>query len=691
MPVATTQAQVEELIKTARDAASMQRAWLATKVGTHELMYLGFQYVTAGEVSAFRNTTLGRVWNRTNPDMGQLRVTSNHITEKVQVAAAATYPTALNPTVQPPRRDLGPAAAATSQTMEDLLTSGLKAAGLPAAGQNANINRWISDTYGIILGLKKGERTVNINGQDVPVKTRDLVAKSAHPARFILDPAMDDRDLRMHDLVGHSDVWTGTALRRQFPRAMKGITDDQLKKIGDLTAYEQNMNLLSEGALYGVYRQYSKTPGARIYQFHQKDSSGRFTEMYVGIEIPGGKNEILWANQDDPTSPFGGDGLPMMLLHGHRRPAGVFGIGAVAMMADSQRIVNLTMTMVMRHLQQFVSPKLVVDQRFFGTNATAEQIRSEWTNAVGGLIIGKPMSQDKSIRPPELMPAPAYSNQITEIAREQVNKMRQDSGRSEQAAGGGVKSHVADSTYERSLQEGDRVMGIIRTEDCRAYEKLLEVVLGTEVKHVQEQSASTLARLDRDGFDVQDITTILNTDAAYPTCGITLAEGDLVFVSDAEKRAKLDAAITAQAITAEYYQRAMAELDQALSPEDKFNLQEINKAVATFVTSGQPWTPMPMGPYGQWVLSALRRARFDKRVKFQPQFVAMVDQAIAMQTQFNVQEQIQSNPELVMQREQMQMDAQMQAAKEQEAAAAAESEEQAQQPQTLADLLATAA
>lgn len=687
--------QLSEFIKTARESASQSRTWLSASTGASELFYQGLQYAQVATDLQFRNTTMGRVFNRWNPDMGSLRVTSNHVTEKTLVAAAATYPVALNPTVEPPRRDMGPTASMVSQTLEDLLAGGVDAAGLVAAAQTANLRRSICGSYGIGLTIRNGFRNVRVNGVDVQIPTRDIVASPIHPTRFILDDAIEERDLRKHEYVVLSDVWTVGALRASYPAAMKGVDEQNLKTVGDLSPYEQGMNAASEGTLFTRWKQYSKTKGARIYQVHCKDETGRFGEMYVGIEIDQKATDggMIWANQDDFSSPFGGDGLPLILLHGHRRASGPWGIGEVAMMRDSQQIVNLTWTMIFRHLQQFVSPRMVGEKRWFGTLATDEEIYDKINNKPGSFILGKP--SDKAASPPQLLPAPPFNGELMTLATSAEQKMRRDSMRSEQNAGGGTKSHVAFATTQALLAEGDRVMGIRRTEDCRTYEQILGVLLGTEVKHVQEQSASTLARLDKDGFDQQDITTILRTDAQYPTCGIALSESDLEYRSDQEKRETLATSLQNQAINPEQFARGMAELDQAISPDDKAMRTQIQKAVSMFLVTGQPWAPMPMGQYNSWVLMELRKARFDRRVKFDPMQVQRVDQAIILQNQMAVQEAIQSNPELVMQQQlaqQQQAHEAQQAQMEAEQAKAEEaSEEQEDQPQTLADLLSRAA
>lgn len=671
----TTEQELRDFIIEARDSATGYRGKLAAQVGTFQCYYEGLQYINEVGLDRFVNTSLGRMWTRLNPDLPSLRVTSNHVTEKVITASAATYPSAFAPTIKPSVRDFGPSASAKAQTLEDLVSLAVKGCNVLNVARDVNLRRSVCGSYAFGLGIKAGVRPVTINGQTQVLPTKDVFAYEIHPTKLILDPAIDNRDLRQHDYVIHCDVWTINKIRSVFPQLQ--IKDEDLQTVGQLTPYEQGLYDLSAGRLWGRYKQYSGTKGARVYQVHRKDATGRFGEYYVAIELSQSRlnQQVVWANKDNPTTPFGGDGLPIFMIHGHRRTSGMFGIGEVGMAKDSQDIINLMMTMVLRHTQQFTSPRFIIDKRFFGTMAQDEDIRGKISNGVGMPIIGSPTSADRNIQPPHLLQSPPFQPGLVDLATMASQKMRADTFRTDANTGLGAKSHVPNQVVQTLLQEGDRVMGIRREEDCDEYERMLTVLLGTTIKHVQERSASTLAKLEEEGFDVQDISTILETDANYPTCDLNIDEADLTFVSDSERRQTLALSLQTNAITPLQYQMGMAELDQPLTDADRYMRVEIEKMVARLLM-GEQWQPKPLGAYNEWVLASLRKALFDKRVKFNPQLTGLVEQAIMAQIQMNVQEQLAASPEYQMQ----------QAAR----TSAPPQEEPDQSPQTLADLVGAA-
>ncbi len=675
MPPIQSEEELNQFINTAKSAASDQRTRLGTSMGAYACYYEGLQYLARqnGAIN-YQNTTVGRLFTQLNPDRQALRVISNQITQKTIVAAAATYPTAFSPTVEPPIRDSGPQAASVAQTLEDLTVATIHQCGLLGVAQDVNLWRCINGSYGIGLSVRSQQTTVMVEGQPTPMLNKTIKAIPVHPIKFILDPGIEDRDLTKHDYVIYEDVWTIDALRAAYPQVQFDPND--MQTMGQLCPVETQMNNLSDGRLYSRYRQFSQTKAARIYQVHRKDATGRFSEYYVGIEYNTKvkDNTISWVNQDDPRSPFGGNGLPFALIHGHRRSSGVWGIGEVGMSMDSQDIINLMMTMILRHVRMFTSASYVVDRRWFGTTANDNDIHNQISNAVGGAIIGRPPSMDKSVMPPQLTMAPSYQPGLLEMLDRSSDKMRDDTFRAEVTTGSGMKSHVSSSVVNTMITQSDRVLGIRRTEDCQVYQELLQVLLGTQIKHIQEQTADSMAMLDREGFDQQDVMAILETDPYYPTCGMKLSEADLIYRSSEEKRSVLADALARNAITADQYQRGMAEMDYALSGQDRYMKTEIDKKVARLLL-GEPWTALPLGGYGSWALQALRQALFDGRVKANPEMQQMVIEAINMQTQANVQEQLASDPNVAM--------AQMQA--QQQAQAQAPVEEP--QPTTLAELI----
>jgi hypothetical protein len=672
MPAFATKQELDAFITEAMHAAYGYRTQLAQIVGKCECYFEGIQYIQAIGFDRFVNTTTGRLLARWNPDLPSLRVTHNHVTEKVTVASAATYPTAFDAQIEPPIRDHGVGAAVVAQTLEDTLSATVKHSNLLEVAQDANLRRCIAGTYGIGLGIRQYSRPVNMGGQTVQVPSKEIFAFDIHPTRFILDPYLTSRDLRQHNYVIYYDVWTIDKLRAMYPDVQ--WDPDSMSTVGQLTPYEQSISTLSNARLFEKYRTFSTTKGAIVYQIHRKDETGRFGEYYIVVKTR--DKDINWINEGDTSTPFGGDGLPFVLLHGNRRANSMWSIGDVSMIMDSQDMLNLTYTMIFRHLQKYVSPQYIVDRRWFGINGSKEDFRNQFTNQVGGLIVGSPSSMDKSIMPPQLMSGTPPQPALFELIDRSSMKMRNDTFRTEMNVGGGAKSHVPFQTTNLLLNEGDRVLGIRTTEDIKAYEQLLGVALGTQIKHVQEQSAGTLAMLSSEGFDEQDITILLQTDVYEPTAKLQLDEASVRYTSSTERRQTLTAALSAQAISPAAYVRGMAELDQALTEEDRYMRQEIEKAVNRCVM-GEPWQPMPLGQYNDWCLSVLTRAQFDRRIVFDPESKMRIAQAIQAQQQMQVQEKLAADPAFQVQQMQQQQQAEMQ------------QQQQQQQPQvTLADILA---
>ena len=670
MPPFRTKQELQGFVDQVSSAAYGYRTQLAQIVGKCECYFEGIQYIQSIGFDRFVNTTTGRLLARWNPDLPSLRVTHNHVTEKITVASAATYPTALDAQVEPPVRDHGVGAAVVAQTLEDTISATVKHSNLLEVAQDANLRRCIAGTYGIGLGIRQVMRPVNIGGQTVPMPSKEIFAYDVHPVRFILDPYITSRDLRQHQYVIYYDVWTIDKLRAMYPQVQWDPED--MSTVGQLTPYEQSISTLSNARLFEKYRTYSTTKGAIVYQIHRKDETGRFGEYYIAVKTK--DKELNWINEGDIESPFGGDGLPFVLLHGNRRANSMWSIGDVSMIMDSQDMLNLTYTMIFRHLQKYVSPQFVVDQRWFGIKGSKEDWRTQFTNQVGGLIVGAPSSMDKSIMPPQLLQGSPPQPALFELANMSIGKMRNDTFRTEMNIGSGAKSHVPFQTTSLLLNEGDRVLGIRTTEDIKAYEQILAVALGTQIKHVREQSVGTLAMLSAEGFDEQDIAILLNADPNEPAAHINLDEASVRYTSSNERRATLTAALTANAITPATYARGMAELDQALTIEDRYMRQEIEKAVNRCIM-GEPWQPMPLGQYNQWCMSVLMRAQFDRRIAFDPEAKMRLAQAIQAQQQMEVQEKLAADPAFQVQ----QMQAQQQA------------QQQEQPSLTLADILAGAA
>ncbi|MCF1193524.1 hypothetical protein LRR18_18200, partial [Mangrovimonas sp. AS39] len=74
------------------------------------------------------------------------------------------------------------------------------------------------------------------------------------------------------------------------------------------------------------------------------------------------KGEFKTQNFDNPMSPFGGNGLPLGLLHGHRRPGSPWSIGEAGMLKQDQDRLNLLITLYHRILRKYSWQRVVVDR-----------------------------------------------------------------------------------------------------------------------------------------------------------------------------------------------------------------------------------------------------------------------------------------------------------------------------------------
>lgn len=664
---------VRALITERVNAAATQRMELAASTGTWECYYEGDQYVRTG-VTHFGHPGTGRsLRTNTDPDTKKLRVTWNEITRRVRKTAAATWVDRLDFTIDPPAADCGIEASVYANTHENLVAAWCKRSRFVQMARYANDRRCVSGVYGLMLTLRSQFRPVGLDGQTVAMPDMDLGVMPFHPLRLILDPGCQYQDLNLHETVIYQDVWTSTAIRRAFPKLR--FHDEDLRTVGQLSPYEQEVARLTSGRVFGRFRDYSTTKGARVYQLYQKDGAGLWSTMYACVEL--GPDNWQVPNMDAPVSPFGCQRvLPMALLHGHPRSDSWCSISDVGMAKDAQDVLNLTMTQWMRVFQKHSGWNWVVDKRWLGRKVEDGDARDKFHNAAGGIILGEG-SSDKTVGMPQLVQSPAPSREMLEMAGITGDRLRDNMFRTEHDSGHGIRSHVPDAAYQRAIQNSGQVLGIRVSEDRDAYANLLMVAHGTLIKAVQAQAPTVLSMLTEHGFDEDDMAVVLQSDPEYPSCGLTISESSIKYRSTDERRAQIMelANSTNPAIMGMELRKALADLDQDATDDDRHIRQALQKDIARFLnTPGQQWEPMPLGVYNDWCLMYLRRALFDRAAKRNPETRQRVAAAIQLQEQAALQEALATDPKLALQQQQMAMDQQaaaMQAQAQTEAAPAA--------------------
>lgn len=619
----------------------------------------------------------------------ELRVNDNVFTRNVTLSAAATYPDSIRIVGSPQDRDTGTLGVVNAQLYEDLGNVALDASSYLNAARDCNFARGLTGTWGI--GLRIESATVSIphpmgeelTGPDGVEPTMDaptsrLVAFTFDPARLMLDPCCGERDLRKHEVVIYHDVLT-----RQGIKDCLGldIPENQLRYLGQLTPTTNGVSVGSNMRMFNKYRNLSRTKGAIFYQIHVRDSTGRFSKCYYVLELGSAQRRVL--NFKNAETPFGGDGLPLQLFYGHRRLDSLYGIGDGSMLKEGQDKRNLLLTGMFRVIQKHSGYQWKVDRRWMSQagKTTDDDIRNQFTNQVGGVIIGGG-SMDRNVAAPELVQTPTPQPFFLDMLRENDVGMRNGVFRSELNMGS-TKSHVPDKTVQRALEESDRVHQIRMSEDIAAHEQLLPVIVGTAVKFAREGSMATLALLTRAGLDDEDFGLIMEADPTALPVTLSVNRSLVRLESSESKQQRIIelSQLPNSPLTGDDVRRQLADLDMPAMEEDRCVRDNVAKAVLE-VERGAEWQVLPLGKYSDWAVAALRRSMLTARkrstAKRDPGMFDRLTRAIVAQTQAGIAEQLAADPQVAMAREQA-------AAQQQQQAQQQEHDAQMQASQQAAD------
>lgn len=622
------ESELAEFKKDADQAAIQTRIQNARVISQSQSYYQGAQWWQNNIVSGQnRNPTgTGRLWTDMNPDSSRFRATVNRMTKHIIKAAAATFPEQLYVDITQSDSDPGIDGGYRAQVIEQAANAAIDYTDLLEKCRDANFNRAVAGTWGLGWYIADGFR--ELDGEQIPDKC--LKAFSFDTTRLILDPANANRDLHQHEYVIYEDAWTIDKIR-----GVLGIELDPNKcaTIGRLMSNELMMNTISQNQLYAQYKLHSQTKGAMVSQVHLRDITGRYSRMYIMVQMEGDYKVV---NFDNPETPFGGDGLPLFLLHGHRRPGSPWSIGEGQMTKDDQDRINVLMTFYFRWLQSSAGYHRLVDRRNFPKAVTDEDIRRQMSNRVGGVTIYEARN-DKGIPEPKLEQFPPPPQHLMADAAQFESDMGQQASRSPMNFGVGFKSHVPDSSNQRALEEIDQVLGIRVKEDAAVYSQVVECLVGTTIKLVKEQSPGTIVFLRSQGFGEDEFKVLLASDEYEPSCNIRVRESSIRFRSIQSRQQALDQAAQLQFVSAMDYRMEQASWDVPLTSADNQMFQSLRLAVHQLL-GGQPWRPLPLGEYGEVCMNLLRRALWDKRAKENPQVQQAVMQAIVLQMQAKAME-----------------------------------------------------
>jgi hypothetical protein len=607
---------------------------LARRGGIDMCYAEGYQWLQAG--SGQQKGSWEVRFPNWNPDTNQLRAVQNITTQNLQKAEAATWPDKMECEAFGPPGG-GTVAARTAQVAENAVNALIPHMNYVAKRRDVNFRRCIWGSYGIGLSLTAFER--NVKTGDFEHRGYDCVLKAFEfePTQLVLDPGNQNRDLREHDFVVYRAVWSAAKIRRVLGLQ---LDENKLKTIGQLTPMQQAVAKLSHGRLYRAFMEHSETKGAVVIQAHIKGDDGRFGEMIVAVREGGDDDELRIVNEQNRESPFGGSGLPLALLHAHRRPDALWGISDVSMLRDTQDRTNLASTMLLRMMQKNAAYQWLVPMGCQPRDMSEEEFGHRFHNYVGGIIMyDDKRAMMKPGQTPQLVQYPQPQGFYQDAIQQYKMDARESVHRSDLHYGQ-VKTHVPDASNRMALEQGDQVLGIRVREDMDTDAHLLTVALGTLVRHAREGSPNLLSILQTDaGFGPEDFGVLSEIDPVRPGVTLALRESSLRHRSHNARRQDLMDMLTVQGIPPQDVRMALArDLDRPLTELDHTIAQDAERA-ALAVLHGEEWMPLNMGPYGGAYIDAFRRALTDRHARRDPSALDRLNRAIISQTTTLAQEQ----------------------------------------------------
>ena len=633
-PLNTLEA-VYDFFREAESSCTGVRAEMVRRMMIDQCMYSGIQWMNRYGPQATQHTSANYLnilpvnWN---PDHQTLRVTTNRIAKYIQKCQAATFPDQIEIDITPPARGSGVPGTVAAQVMEAAVNVGVEVSSVHRAWMNANFMRSVTGAWCIGLNIRTTLVTMKLGSGNATVYDQAMRAYDFDFTRLTLDPFMLNRELTEHDYVINTEIWTAEKARRVL-----GIEIDEkdLRTIGNLAPYYQDLNRISNSRLYSQYVTQSQSKGVRIHQMHVRTDDGRFGKMYLLLETAPGNLKLL--NEANTDTPFGGIGMPFMVLTGHRAADGYGYVSDVFMLHDDQMKLNLAESIKFRHMQRYAGPQTHVDIRSMPSGKSEEAFSAAFNNQIGGVVFYNGRNRDQNVEPPRIVATPPPSPFIQEMVRHYEEKMEQQVHRSP-GNFGQTQTHTPASSFMRALEEGDEVLGQRVHEDLDRGNQFFKTMLGTVIKLAKAGSPDILGAMREYGMDEEDLFVVITADENNPPCQLAIRESSIRYRSQVAKRNDLDKALQFQAITGRDYRIANASLSTPITPADQVYYVEAQKA-AYAVLMGAQWEAAPYGQYSSFFVEAFRTAMLDKRAKADPQTQQRLKQAIISQIQADAAEQ----------------------------------------------------
>lgn len=559
---------------------------------------------------------------------GPIRATVNRTSKYIMQIAAATNPSRLDVDCETTDRATDVTDTETADIVESIANVAIDQSGLLDTARISNFERTVAGDHGIGLSLEHRRMSVPTPDGEVVVRGAKLKTFDFDASRLSLDPHNRNRDLREHDWLIYTDVWTTHRMQRNFPKwILDKIDEKKLNEVGKLMPVEIEFHALSGGSLYQEYAQYSRTKGALIHFVHPRGVDGEWHQMLIGVQVG---DKIHWVNEEDPTSPFGGDGLPYIMLRGHSRPSSRRSISDCGMLIDDQDKLNLIASLYLQQMWNYTGQgKWLVDKNWMGAQQGDDHEIIDRFNTHNVILTTRAGGNAK---PPSYVPMPEPSQTLEMAMGRQEDAMREQAFRSE-AHQGRLKTHVPTRNAQLSVELSEMPLDDRVQSDVLQYEKFIAMMTGTAIKEVQSANPVVLASLTKAGFGQVEFSRIVAMDPNDPPATIKLRQQAIRHRSRSNRRQDIFDLMQLQGIDPGTARRILAnELDMPVSQLDK-QIGRFCRQMAEAVMLGAEFVPLPLTEHSETMIEELKRAMTSSRAQQIPGAIERLAMGIEMQRQ----------------------------------------------------------
>lgn len=605
-----------------RDAQTW-RAQVRTKADLNRLLVLGCQWSTAPNSVPlqFKSALAGYQTTREIP--GPIRAVVNRMAPNVIRVAAALQPESLSVDALPPVGSSGAGSAEMAHGVAYAANAATECGWLVEEARNASFERVIAGLHGL------GWRIA----MTPDATSRRLEAFDFDASDLILDPNRKDRDLRRHDFVGLSSILTLEHAKRLYgEKAVGPMDNEKAPTIASVAPAQVTYGLASGGLLYPRLAAAADRKCVVTLSLFFKGRDGRFDRMYLCLVQPGTGQRVC-INFQNPDNPFGGCGMPLGLLRGHRRPGGaLLAISDADMMRDDQTKLNIVASVIQRQLRESAQrvTRLIPAQVF--KDADPGRVRTQLESGV--VVMDGRADRDTYSGIQQLVhPGPDYN--LWTLLKDMEDQVRTQASISDFRVGR-LKSHVTNEQAAAASASADLPHDQMLGEDIKVvYEPLIQVGAGTVLRMLNDVTPDIgiVRTMLQMGASERTIGTLAeDADPYAPPARLTIPRDSLSPRSKERRRAEAAEMAAAQQMSAPEYRYLLAEpLGMPATPTDRLLIRRA-RTVADRVLRGAAFQPEPLGPVGmEFMVIALREALVSDEAERVEGGADRLRQAIAMQ------------------------------------------------------------